>query len=104
LLYADLVISAEVGRMLTYRVLSMVMSGRIPNSESSAAKLFNSEVGQRMSYFGLNMAGLNGQLMEGDQSWLAYSYCGAIAATIGGGTSEVQRSIMATRGLGLPRG
>ncbi len=40
-------------------------------------------------------APLRGRLMR--------AYLWAVGATIGGGTSEIQRNIIATRGLGLPR-
>ena len=58
----------------------------------------------------MNVLGLYGQLdtkTEGvDASKYGryrYQYLRSIANTIEGGTSEIQRNIIATRGLGLPR-
>src|SRR3989454_12012056 len=64
---AELAIENQVGRHLSYRVASMQEHGQIPNYESSAAKVYHSEYGQRLARAGLNMMGLYGQLEEGSE-------------------------------------
>jgi alkylation response protein AidB-like acyl-CoA dehydrogenase len=81
----------------------------VPNYEASIAKLFASEVSQRVADTGLRLLGLYGQLMPGSRrailkGRITRAFLTSIAATIGGGTSEIQRTIIAQRGLGLPRG
>jgi alkylation response protein AidB-like acyl-CoA dehydrogenase len=107
---ADLVIEVEVARNLSLRVVSMQARGVQPNYEASIVKLYASEVEQRMAAVLYRMAGLRGQITSrGASRWeLLMGRIGrfqlhSVAATIGGGTSEVQRNIIATRGLGLPR-
>ena len=103
-------VETEVGRMLSYRVAGMQARGLVPNAEASAAKLYAGELTQRIARFGVSVLGLYGQLRNGGR-WARLK--GRFAeqllvtvgtATIAGGTSEVQRNIIATRGLGLPRG
>jgi len=106
---AELAIENQVGRHLSYRVASMQERGQIPNYESSAAKVYHSEYGQRLARAGLNMMGLYGQLEEGSRharlrGRFARSYMTTIGSTIAAGTSEIQRGIIANRGLGLSRG
>src|SRR5690606_1488710 len=48
---ADLAISAEVGRLLSYRVGAMQAAGKIPNYEASIAKLVGSELHQRIAAY-----------------------------------------------------
>jgi len=104
---ADRAIEVEVGTFLAYRVASMQAKGLIPNHEASASKLFGSELTQRIALTGMHLLGLAGQLRQGSK-WLivdqATPYLNAVSATIAAGTSEIQRNIIATRGLGLPRG
>ena len=102
-------IEAEIAIVLSYRVVTMQAKGLIPNQEASVTKLFGSELAQRIARTAVRVAGLYGQLVEGS----AYAPLGgrfdawyriAVGSTIAGGTSEIQRSVIAQRGLGLPRG
>ena len=106
---AELKIEHEVGRYLAYRVSWMQGAGRIPNYEASMSKLYGSELSQRLGQAGINMMGLYGTLYEGSkwaplEAKMQVLYLSSVSSTIAAGTSEVQRNIMATRGLGLPRG
>jgi alkylation response protein AidB-like acyl-CoA dehydrogenase len=105
---ADRLMETQVARMLSYRVVSMQNKGLVPNYEASMTKLFASELNQRVARTSMKVAGLYGQLMPGSE-WApargryGSSYIQTLASTIAGGTSEVQRGIIATRGLGLPK-
>ena len=105
---ADRLVEANVARLLSYRVVTMQNKGLVPNHEASMTKLYASELNQRIARTSIKVTGLYGQLMPGSE-WAAAkgrygsSYVQTLASTIAGGTSEVQRGIIATRGLGLPR-
>ncbi len=106
---ADFVVANNVGKYLGYRIGHMQASGRVPNYEASVVKIYQSELGQRIYNFGVNMLGLGGQMVPeepraplgGD---LPENYLSSVPASIYSGTNEIQRTIIATRGLGLPRG
>jgi alkylation response protein AidB-like acyl-CoA dehydrogenase len=69
------------------------------------AKLYNSELSQRLAQTCMQALGPRANLMEDSpEASFARMYIGMVPATIRGGTSEVQRNVIATRGLGLPRG
>ena len=106
---ADTTIEIEVARYLGYRVTWMQSKGLVPNQESSMSKMFGSELQQRMARRGINMLGLFGGLRpESKHAPLGGEFCryymSSVSLTIAAGTSEIQRNIIATRGLGLPRG
>ncbi len=106
---AEVGVEIEVGRYLSYRVASLQQAGQIPNYEASIAKLYASELSQRLARTGMELLGLYGQLHP-KSKWaklrgrMERYYLTSVAETIAGGTSEVQRNVIATRGLGLPRG
>jgi len=105
---ADVAVEIETGRLLSYRVASMQSKGHIPNYESSAAKVYHSELGQRLANTGVAVMGLPGTLREDSRyarlrGRFARTYVTSVGATIAAGTSEIMRGIIATRGLGLPR-
>jgi alkylation response protein AidB-like acyl-CoA dehydrogenase len=106
---AETGVEIEVARMLSLRVLSLQQAGLAPNHEASIAKMFSSELGQRFARLGTRILGMYGGLRRGSplarlRGDFAESYMQTIPATIAGGSSEIQRGIIATRGLGLPRG
>ncbi|MDO8615905.1 MAG: acyl-CoA dehydrogenase family protein [Dehalococcoidia bacterium] len=106
---ADRYVETEASMMLSYRLVSMQHKGLIPNYEASATKLYSMELNQRIANTSVKLLGLYGQLGRGSK-WAPnkgrseFQYLRSVANTIEGGTSEIQRNIVATRGLGLPRG
>lgn len=106
---AQHVVEVAVATTLSFRVASILAAGGVPNQEASLLKLFLSELDQRVAATGLHLLGLYGALMPGSplqklQAQFALTYLTTAPRTIAGGTSEIQRNIIATRGLGLPRG
>lgn len=105
---AQLRVEFEIGRILAYRVAWMLSRGIVPSREASISKLFGSEMQQRLAGFAINVLGMQGQLAP-DSRWSPLAgqieryYLSSVALTIAAGTSEIQRNIIATRGLGLPR-
>ena len=107
---AEEFVQTEVLFNFSFRIISMQNRGMIPNYEASTAKLFASELVQRLANTGTKIFGLYANLWDDDdprapmKARYTHSYVLDVPRTIAGGTSEVQRNIIATRGLGLPRG
>ena len=104
---ADLHIEFAAGRLMAYRVAWMQSQGQVPNYEASMSKAYGGELNQRLTHM-INAFGLSGMLTEGMPyaplgGRLPLEYLNSIPLTIAAGTSEINRNIIATRGLGLPR-
>ena len=108
-LMADRYIDCEVARLRAYNVAYMQSQDLIPTKEASMSKVFGSETVQRVTEASLDILGQYGTLGREDK-WAPLKgrvqehWMNAFAGTIAAGTSEVQRNIIAGRGLGLPRG
>ena len=100
-------IEVQVGRMIAYRVVSIQQRGQMPTHESSCQTLFLSELAQRVARTGMKIAGLYGQgslPQFGRFGWSQQRrYLSTVLSTIVGGSSEIQRNVIASRGLGMPR-
>ena len=107
---AECYVEANVALLFSYRVVSMQNRGEIPNYEASVSKVFTTESTQRTARAAVKTLGLYGNLAGKEdplapmRSKWSSLYVSSVSGTIGGGTSEIQRNIIATRGLGLPRG
>lgn len=96
--------------IMGYRGFSKAARGR-PSVESSILKLYSSEAEQRLQLTAvealgpaaLDLSRVSGAKFTRRLPWMM-SYFRTFANTIAGGTSEIQRNIIAERVLGLPRG
>jgi alkylation response protein AidB-like acyl-CoA dehydrogenase len=107
--FAARFIDVEIMRLHNCRMMTRLARGELPGAESSIVKLFWADLTQSLSELALKSLGPAAQLPHGsphavaDGRWqqrALWSRCASIA----GGTSEIQRNIIATRLLGLPRG
>jgi alkylation response protein AidB-like acyl-CoA dehydrogenase len=105
---ADRAIEVEVLRGLSQGVAAIQARGEVPSHESAVLKLFHTELSQRLASTAIKIAGTSGLLSRDAEEaplngQIGEYYLYASTLTIQVGTSEVQRNIIATRGLGLPR-
>lgn len=105
---AQLVVENEVARMMAYRIAWMFSKGLHPSYESSMSMVFISEVMRRTANAGMRILGHYGEL-DRDSKWAIMNarimrMClSSLSIGVGGGSNEIQRNIIAIRGLGLPR-
>jgi len=106
---ANLVAETEVARCLAFQFVAASMKGgKPPTCEASEYKLFGTQLSQHVADVALDLTGAAGQLrvrtpeapmggrFEG-------TYRATVVETVGGGSSEIQKNIIAQRKLGLPR-
>ncbi|MYS81357.1 acyl-CoA dehydrogenase family protein [Embleya scabrispora] len=106
---ATLVTEAAVARLLGLRVVAAAAGGgKPPTVEASGYKLYATELSKRLANASMDIASPGTQLRVGTEDApmtgradSTYRY--TVLDTIGGGTSEVQKNIIARRGLGLPK-
>jgi len=101
----------EILRLLRIRTLSAVLAGREPGAEASVRKALADDHGQEIMGLAVEFAGVGamdssvgpfGLTGSAAQTW-RHGFLYAQALTIGGGTSVVQRNIIAERVLQLPK-
>jgi alkylation response protein AidB-like acyl-CoA dehydrogenase len=103
-----LYVEGEILRLLNLRAISQRMHGGQPGPEASVKKIVADEHGQRLMDLAKDMAGPAGMLADRGplgtsvDEW-HWGFLFSRALTIGGGTGQVLRSLVAERVLGLPR-
>jgi 3-oxochol-4-en-24-oyl-CoA dehydrogenase len=107
---------SQILRVLRLRMVSAVLAGRAPGAEASVRKAIADAHGQHVMGVARDLAGAHAMLSGsgpvggwgpdgaamGDATW-SRGFLYAPALTVGGGTAEVQRNIVAEKVLGLPR-
>ena len=97
----------RVAYNLARYTVSVQAKGGVPGYEASVNQLFGAELLQRLARTGASAFGPFAQLWQRADAPLHATYAhlraDAVAATFLGGTTEIQRNVIATRGLGLPR-
>jgi alkylation response protein AidB-like acyl-CoA dehydrogenase len=105
---ANLNTKVEILYMLFWKTAEMADKEQDATVESSVLKVVSTELAQEIAGVAMDILGPYGHLTEKTQ-WtplrglVSRGFLDAISATIGAGTSEIQRNIIAQRGLGLPR-
>jgi alkylation response protein AidB-like acyl-CoA dehydrogenase len=105
---AQLAVENEVARMMAYRIAWMFGKGLHPSYEASMSMVFTSEVMRHIADVGMRLLGHYGELARDSRRTVMNArimrMClSSLSIGVGGGSNEIQRNIIAIRGLGLPR-
>jgi alkylation response protein AidB-like acyl-CoA dehydrogenase len=99
----ELLAESQSLTLMGHRATLRALRGLDPGAGASVGKLLGAEHEQRVQEFGLSLAGAAGSFRSGEaESWVLGSLV-TRCLTIAGGTSEVQRNLIAERLLGQPR-
>ena len=107
---AEMKLDAEIARALATTNAAIIDSGQTPTMEASMAKVWSSDTKERVTSLAMDLLGQEGMLQAGSGDAapiggeIEERWRGTPATRFGGGTNDIQRQIIATRGLGLPRG
>jgi alkylation response protein AidB-like acyl-CoA dehydrogenase len=97
----------EVARQFQTRNAQLIEQGKVPVHEAAMGKVFASELQERLGQAALDILGTGGLLSEDCDSApvgnMEQVLRHSIMGMIGGGTNEIQRNVIAQRGLDLPR-
>jgi alkylation response protein AidB-like acyl-CoA dehydrogenase len=104
---AALRIHDEILRLIRLRTVTAAIHGEAPGPEASVRKVLADEHGQHIMDLAQDLCGAEALLTDGhplgaDPGIWHYGWLFSQALTIGGGTGDVQRNIIAERVLGLP--
>jgi len=105
---AQFYIEVNVARYLGLRNLTHQLRGERPGPEGAVGHVFDAEFNLRLQDFMTQLLGPYHQLLKGskyavNQGRWASSWIGMRGTTIGTGTLEIQKNVIAQRALGLPR-
>ena len=105
---AQLATEIEIAFLLYFKTAWMMDNNLFPNIEASEIKLITTLLSRKLADTGMEIMGQQAQLWPGSRyaplnGRFAVGYLDSISAVIGAGTSEIQRNILAQRGLGLKR-
>jgi alkylation response protein AidB-like acyl-CoA dehydrogenase len=105
---AQAYIDSELLKLNNFRALTRMLRGELAGPEGSISKLHWAESNQRLQELALDLEGPLSLLGRGsewavDNGYWQYGFLRSRANSIEGGTSEIQRNILAERVLGLPK-
>ena len=98
-----LIAEAQSVALLGHRATLRTLSGVDPGSGSSVRKLLGVEHEQRVQEMGMALYGADAAVLDGRAQRWEEGFLSTRCLTIAGGTSEVQRNVIAERLLGQPR-
>jgi alkylation response protein AidB-like acyl-CoA dehydrogenase len=105
---ADLAIRVETMKLEAYRQLTDTLRGRPPGIAASVNKLVTTELNHDLARAALEILGSYGPLDRRsrrvrDRGAWPLDFMFSLGLIIGGGTSQIQKNIIAERGLGMPK-
>jgi alkylation response protein AidB-like acyl-CoA dehydrogenase len=106
---ANLKVESEIGRLMCYKIAWLQDKKAATEWHAAQSRLYSTRLLKRAASEAMDLLGGFGQLGEHEKQsplhgWVQHLFLATRGATVAAGTSEIQKYLIATKGLGLPRG